>query len=283
MLLQIVVLVVVVLALAVLAGWFLVSRRKRHEAALADLWRRLREAPGGGVFDPESLADLPGPARRYLEHAIAPGTPLAGSVELEMEGRIGLSPGAEKTPFQARQVLAAPEGMIWEAEVGEGWKKVKGSDSYGDGMGEMLWFLWNLVPVVRGSGEDVTRSAAGRVALEAALLLPSALHPSRGARWEALDDRAATVHLAVGDFELSPTVHVAPNGRLLRIEMMRWDPEGPSGTPEEVRWVADGFEETEEATFDGYTIPATVRVTKNAGTPRVDTFFEARIDAARYR
>lgn len=283
MVLQILVLVLVLLALAVLAGRFLVSRRRRHEAGLADLWRRLRETPGGGRFEPESVADLPAPACRYLEHAIAPGTPLAGSVELEMEGRIGLSPGAEKTPFRARQVLAAPEGLIWEAEVGEGWKRVKGSDSYGDGVGEMLWFLWNAVPVVRGNGDDVTRSAAGRVAIEAALLLPSALHPSRGARWEAVDDRAATVHLTVGSFELAPTVHVAPNGRLLRIEMMRWDPAGPSGKPEEVRWVADGFEEKAEATFGGYTIPTTVRVTKNAGTPQVDTFFEARVTAAEYR
>lgn len=283
MVLQIVVLVLVLLALAVLAGWFLVSRRRRHEAGLADLWRRLRQTPGGGRFDPASVAELPGPARRYLEHAIAPGTTLAGAVELEMEGRIGLSAGAEKTPFRARQVLAAPHGMIWEAEVGDGWRQVRGSDSYGDGVGEMLWFLGNAVPVVRGSGPDVTRSAAGRVALEAALLLPAALHPSRGARWEAVDDRAATVHLTVGDFELAPTVHVAPNGRLLRIEMVRWDPAGPSGKPEEVRWVADGFEETEEATFGGYTIPTTVRVTKNAGTPQVDTFFEARITSAQYR
>lgn len=283
MLLRILVLLVVVAALAALAVRLLAARRRRHQEGLADLWRRLSALAGDDRFDPASVAALPGPARRYLEHAIAPGAPLAASVELRMEGRIGLSPGAEKTPFRARQVLAVPDGMIWEAEVGEGWRRVVGSDSYGDGTGEMLWFLWSLVPVVRGSGPDVTRSAAGRVALEAALLLPSALHPSRGARWEAVDERVATVHLRVGPYELAPTLHVAPNGRLLRIEMMRWDPAGPSGRPEEVRWVADGFDETAEASFDGYTIPTTVRVTKNAGTPRVDTFFEARILTATYR
>jgi hypothetical protein len=277
------VILVVVAVLAAVAAWFLAARRRRHEAGLADLWRRLREAPGGGRFDPASIAELPVPARRYLEHAIAPGTLLAGSVELEMEGRIGLSPGAEKTPFRARQVLAAPAGLIWQAEVGRGLRQVSGSDSYGDGVGETLWFLGYALPVVRGSGPDVTRSAAGRVALEAALLLPSALHPSRGARWEAGDDRVATVHLKVGEHELSPTLHVAPNGHLLRIEMMRWDPAGPSGEPEEVRWVADGFDEAAEATFGGYTVPTTVRVTKNAGTPQVDTFFEARITSADYR
>jgi hypothetical protein len=282
-LLRTLVIVAVVLALAGLAAYVLSARRRRHEEGLADLWRRLRETPGGGRFDAASIADLRVSARRYLEHAIAPGTVLDGSVELEMEGRIGLSPGAEKTPFRARQLLAVPGGLIWQAEVGRGLCKVTGSDSYGDRVGEMLWFLWQAIPVVRGSGPDVTLSAAGRVAVEAALLLPSALHPSFGACWEAGDDRVATVHLKVGELDLSPTLHVDPNRRLLRIEMMRWEPSGPSGAPEEVRWVVEGFDETAEAIFGGYTLPTTVRVTKNAGTPQVDTFFEARILSAKYQ
>ena len=55
---------------------------------------------------------LPEPARRWLSHAIAPGTPLWGSVELTMHGQIKLG---RWRPFTARQVLTPPDGYIWAA------------------------------------------------------------------------------------------------------------------------------------------------------------------------
>lgn len=282
MLLKIVVVAVVVIVLLILGVWFLAGRRRSYEAILDDVWARLRAVPEGEAFEPasEAVAALPTPARRYLTHAIAAGTPLAGSVALEMIGKMRLEAGADKAPFEARQVLAAPQGMIWRAEVGKGWKKITGADAYAKGAGELRWYLWRTIPVASGGGSDVSRSAAGRVALESVLFLPSALHPERGARWEAVDDRTARVHLQVGEHELVPEIRVSPAGSLLRIEMMRWDPEGPSGKPEEVRWVVDGFED--EETFGGHTFPTTFRVTKNAGTPHLDTFFEGRILSADY-
>src|SRR5690348_12223712 len=42
------------------------------------------------TFDPAMISGFPEPAHRWLRHAIAPGTPLGGSVELTMHGRIKL-------------------------------------------------------------------------------------------------------------------------------------------------------------------------------------------------
>ena len=42
------------------------------------------------TFDPAAIMGLPEPARRWLGHAIAPGTPLWSSVELTMHGQIKL-------------------------------------------------------------------------------------------------------------------------------------------------------------------------------------------------
>ena len=42
------------------------------------------------TFDPAAIVSLPEPARRWLGHAIAPGTPLWSSVELTMHGQIKL-------------------------------------------------------------------------------------------------------------------------------------------------------------------------------------------------
>src|SRR5207247_11022155 len=66
----------------------------------AQLSGRLPGCRGAGVlsmtavtaetFDPAATMGLPEPARRWLGHAIAPGTPLWSSVELTMNGQIKL-------------------------------------------------------------------------------------------------------------------------------------------------------------------------------------------------
>ena len=65
------------------------------------------------TFDPGAIMGLPEPARQWLGHAIAPGTPLWSSVELTMHGQIKLG---RWRPFTARQVLTPPDGVRVEAE-----------------------------------------------------------------------------------------------------------------------------------------------------------------------
>jgi hypothetical protein len=257
------------------------SLRILHDREIERLWETLRMPPGATLFDPGSVAHLPDPAQRYLRHAIAPGTRLARSVVIEMQGRIGLKPGADMLPFQARQILATPDGLIWRAVVGEGIRQITGSDRFVAGEGAMHWFIGYAIPLVRAGGVDVSRSAAGRVALEAPMMLPSALLPEAGARWEAIDARSARVYLQIGSEQLALLIAVAPDGRLERVEMPRWDAEGMDGKPGYVLWVGDQL--TEERTFGGYTIPVRMRATKRAGTPQADAFFEAEIKSAQYQ
>jgi hypothetical protein len=66
------------------------------------------------TFDPAAIRELPEPARRWLAHAIAPGTPLWSSVELTMHGQIKLG---RWRPFTARQVLTPPDGYLWAART----------------------------------------------------------------------------------------------------------------------------------------------------------------------
>ncbi len=76
-------------------------------------------------FAPELVADLPEPARRYFAFAILPGM-----AEIEMGGRFGLGDRADPRyqPMQARQILAAPEGLIWILR-NRGGMRLSGSDS----------------------------------------------------------------------------------------------------------------------------------------------------------
>ena len=139
----------VLLLLAIAAVSLLGSLRILHDRETERLWKTLRVPSGATLFDPESVAQLPEPAQRYLRHAIAPGTRLARSVVVEMQGRIGLKPGADKLPFQASQILATPNGLIWRATVGEGIRQITGSDRYIAGEGAMHWFMGYAIPLVR--------------------------------------------------------------------------------------------------------------------------------------
>jgi Family of unknown function (DUF6544) len=63
-------------------------------------------------FHPAATVGLPEPVRRWLAHAIAPGTPLRSAVELRMHGQI--RPGAWR-PFTAVQRLTPGDGFVWAA------------------------------------------------------------------------------------------------------------------------------------------------------------------------
>ena len=127
------------------------------------------------TFAPAAITGLPEPARRWLGHAIAPGTPLWSSVELTMHGQIKLG---RWRPFTAHQVLAPPGGYLWAARTRLAGLPVTGYHRLGSGGAEMRWRLLRLIPVQNGSGPDVTRSAYGRLAGEIVLIPTAFRHAS---------------------------------------------------------------------------------------------------------
>jgi hypothetical protein len=242
------------------------------------LRQELDGTPEAGTFDPGMVADLPEPARRFLLRAIEPGTPLARSVELEMHGTIRLDADRDPLPMTATQVLAPPTGFVWQARTAGGLMRIRGYDRYGQGEGEMRWHLWGLIPVMRATGEDTDRSAAGRLAMEA-VLLPSALLPQRGARWEAVDDSTARFHLTVGRETVATTLRVDAEGRPVRASAMRWRGDaGPGGG-----YVRFDVEMEGEASSDGYRIPARVQAGWELGEPDEFRFFDATLDRVTFR
>jgi hypothetical protein len=101
------------------------------------------------TFGPAMTTGLPEPARRWLSHAIAPGTPLWERAELTMHGQIKLG---RWRPFTGRQVLAPPGGYLWAATARVAGLPVSGYDRLGSGAGEMRWRLLRLIPVLTAEG-----------------------------------------------------------------------------------------------------------------------------------
>ena len=238
------------------------------------LWQSA--ADGEGRFDPGDLAHLPQPVQRYLAHAIAPGTRLAAAVRLRMHGTIKL---AKWLPFKAEQVIVAGRGMIWAARVRMYGVSIRGFDRFLDGAGAMQWKLFGFLPVLRGSGPDITRSAAGRVAAEA-IWLPSMLC-APAVSWTANDGGVVHARFAVDGHPMD-VAFALDDGRLQSIALSRWG--NPGGQP--FRALDFGAVVEQEATFGGYTIPARLRVGWYPGNDRFETegeFFRVTIDDAVYR
>lgn len=227
-------------------------------------------------FGPDVVAGLPEPARRWLTRAVHSGTPLWRSVQLRMRGQIRLGTWRR---FTAREVLSPPNGFIWSATARVIGIPVVGFDRRSSGNGQMRWRLLGLVPVMSASGADITRSAAGRLAGEATLWLPTAF---RTAAWtDGPEPDTAVATWRIGDEDESVRIRVDAAGRLEEIVSDRWgDPDGsgfgrhPFGSSIEA-----------ERTFGGVTIASRVRAGWWWGTDRQDDgeFFRAEITDVAFR
>jgi hypothetical protein len=220
--------------------------------------------------------DLPEPVRRYLDRAAPPGLPAVSSANLEMEGRLRLGPEKPWMRFRARQRLTESE-LRWSART-SGMLSITGFDRYEAGFGEMNWRLWGLIPVARGSGPDVTRSARGRLAGERTLL-PGSLDPSHGVTWThpAPDRITASFHLHGDRFHLD--LLTGADGGLVEVRYLRWTNQNAGG-----QWGFAPFvvRASAAAQFDGYTIPTVLSAGWRLGEPDGFVFIEETITAARF-
>jgi hypothetical protein len=214
-------------------------------------WDTLQAVTGRApLFEPGQADALPEAARRWVLHAIAPGTPLRRSVVLRSRGEIRLGTWRR---FHATQALEPMEGFVWAATAWVGPLPVHGFDRYRDGVGEMRWRVLDALPVMSGSDQDITRSAAGRLASEF-VLAPAAALDAR-VRWKHLDRYEAVASMPVGAEDFDVRITVDGDGRLTRVSVLRWG--NPDGNG--YAWHTFGVECGREATFDGFTIPVWLR------------------------
>ncbi|MGE3449156.1 MAG: DUF6544 family protein [Microbacteriaceae bacterium] len=223
-------------------------------------WERLERLAahrgGSAPFDPQRLAALPPASRRYLEAAVAAGTPLAVGARLTMRGSIKLG---RWLPFRARQLLVPALGTVWVARVAG---VISGSDRYVAGEGGMDWRLLGLVRVAHADGPDVSRSAAGRAAGES-IWAPTAI-----ARDCTLTDDGpdgVRVEVAVDGQPVLVEHRLDDAGHITSSSFLRWGDPDDTGT-----WSPHpfGVEVTGHRTFGGVTIPDRGRAGWHHGTER---------------
>jgi hypothetical protein len=152
------------------------------------------------------LEGLPEPVARYFRVVLRDGQPMIAGLRVRHRGTFNMGRGTDWwRPFSSEQrVIVRRPGFDWNARV----RMLPGlpvfvHDAYVGGEGILQASVLGLLPVVymRGSGA-IAEGELMRFFAEAAWY-PTALLPSQGVRWEAVDGHSARATLSDGPIVLS--------------------------------------------------------------------------------
>ena len=183
--------------------------KSRWESATRDLRKQLeaaRKPVRPEVFHVRELDGLPAPVQRYFSTVLQEGQPMVSAVTIEQVGTFNMGETADKwKPFTSTQrVVTQRPGFLWDGRVAMiPGLSVHVHDAYVGGIGILHPAILGLITLVdmRGTG-DVAEGELMRFFAEAAWY-PTALLPSQGVRWEAVDDRSARGTLTEGAITLT--------------------------------------------------------------------------------
>jgi uncharacterized protein DUF6920 len=200
--------------------------------AAAARWRRASARVvgllGAGPAEPGryarvELEGLPAPVARYFDFALTPGRPLVRRARVTQAGTFARSRDVW-SPFTAVEEFAVwPPGFVWDASVRMvPLLPVRVRDSYIGGEGAMQGTFAGVVSIVHQRGTPEVAAGALLRYLAEGVWLPTALLPSAGVRWEALDDSTARATLTDATTTVSMDVHFGPEGEVAGISAQRY-------------------------------------------------------------
>jgi hypothetical protein len=203
--------VVIVLALlallyAALLAWG-ASRWRADTAALLQRLEAARVAPAPARYDAaRELEGLPPPVQRFFRAVLTDGQPIVAALHIEHRGSFNLAAeGADQwRPFAStQQVVTRRPGFVWDGRV----RMLPGvtvhvHDAYVAGEGVLRPAVLGLFALadLRGSSGEPGGVAQGEFMrwLAETAWYPTALLPSQGVRWTAVDDSSAQATLDDG-------------------------------------------------------------------------------------
>ena len=204
------VLSVAVLAIAAVAvtacGSMRWAEATRSLTADLEAGRVLPTATAPARYDASEIEGLPVPVQRYFRSVLKDGQPLISAATIEMTGTFNLSATGEQwRMFRSRQrVTTRRPGFLWDARISMlPGLTVRVVDSYIVGNGLLRATIQGLFTVADMHGDgDIARGEFMRYFAEA-VWYPTALLPSQGVSWEAVDDRSANATLGDGPVTLT--------------------------------------------------------------------------------
>jgi hypothetical protein len=243
-------------ALVVALGAFGASRWAASTRALFERLEAARLPIAPTRYDAASeLAGLPPPVQRYFRAALKDGQAMVAAVAIEHRGTFNLAAeGAEQwKPFTSTQrVVTRRPGFVWDARVqGLPGLAVHVHDAYVAGEGILHPAILGVFTLadLRGTSPEPDGVAVGefmRWFAEAAWY-PTALLPSQGVRWSAVDEHSARATASDGALSVTLLFRFDPTSGL--VTSVRAEARGRAVgkavvmTPWEGRWTEHGERE----------------------------------------
>ena len=229
---------------AIVAVVFIVGSR-RWESVGKEMRVSLEAARlpmAGKTYDSKELMGLPAPVQRYFQAVLKDGQPIVAAVDIRHSGTFNMSATGEqwKRFTSTQRVITQRPGFDWEARI----EMMPGlaarvHDAYIVGEGILQASLFGLISLanLRGTPE-MARGELMRFFAEAAWY-PTALLPSQGVLWKAINDSSAEATLRDGETavtllfrfdenDLIKSVRAEARGRTVRATVIP--------TPWEGRW-----------------------------------------------
>ncbi len=153
------------------------------------------------IYEKKEIEDLPIPVQRFFQTVLKDGQPIVAAVKFSQQGQFNTSQTEAKwSQFTATQVVITQRlGFDWDARI----QMAPGlntfvHDSYLLGEGNLQASLLGLFTLANmRNTPELNQGELLRFLAEAAWY-PTALLPSQGVRWEAIDETSARATLTDG-------------------------------------------------------------------------------------
>ena len=158
------------------------------------------------LYDERELEGLPASVQRYFRKVLKDGQPIITAVSLEQMGTFNMSETAQAwKPFTANQrVITQRPGFDWDARIQVlPFVAAHIHDAYIAGHGTLRGAILGLIPVVNMPDSPQLQQGEFMRYFMEALWYPTALLPSQGVRWEAVDAQSARATLKDGEISLT--------------------------------------------------------------------------------
>jgi hypothetical protein len=173
------------------------------------------------IYNPTEIEDLPAPVQRFFKTVIQDGQAIVAAVELSQQGQFNMSETESKwSPFTATQLVTTQRlGFDWDARI----QMAPGvnafvHDTYLLGEGSLHASLLGLFTVANRHGAPEDNQGELLRFFAETTWYPTALLPSQGVRWEAIDHTSARATLTDGTTTVSLVFQFNAEGA---IETMR--------------------------------------------------------------
>ena len=157
-------------------------------------------------FNAQELIGLPAPVKRYFETVLKNGQPIIKAATVQHSGTFNMGETTDNwKPFTSTQrVVTQRPGFDWDARV----MMFPGvaahiHDAYVAGSGMLKVAIFGLIPVANlPATPELSKGELMRFLAEAAWY-PTALLPSQGVVWQAIDETSAIATITDGSITLA--------------------------------------------------------------------------------